>query len=75
VGRVKAYPCIGGPLDGQHATTKDFGTDGMFEHLDAEYAYYNFGYVSWRRDRSKPLPTMVFLHRDVLAPVISARLR
>ena len=72
---MKAYPCIGGPLDGQHATTKDFRSGEMFEHLDAQYAQYNFGYRTWQRDKTKPSPSMVFIHEDVLRPVISARLR
>jgi hypothetical protein len=59
---ILAYPCIGGPLAGQHATTVDFqagssrflGSDdgdpgGMYAHLASEYIAYNQGSVPGMR--------------------------
>lgn len=79
----KAYPCLGGPLDGQHAATEDFETaspekfrhhswyreGGMYGHLADEYVEFNAG----RRTRSAP--SMIFVHTSILKPVISARER
>lgn len=77
----KAYPCIGGPLDGQHAATEDFyqgspekfrehswfREGGMYGHLADEYASYNAS------GRSRRGPSMIFVHTSLLKPLISAR--
>lgn len=79
----RAYPCVGGPLDGEHACTDDFvrGTPekyrgvswfsepGMYAHLRDEYIEYNAA------RRSSKQPSMVFVHTSLLKPVISARQR
>jgi hypothetical protein len=66
----KAYPCIGGPLDGEHAATEDFYRDGMYAHLDNEYASYNSS-GSFGGGRA----SMIFVHSSLIKPVISARER
>ncbi len=72
---MKAYPVIGGPLDGEYACTKDFDSDGMYAHLSGTYAQYNFGWVDWRRDKGTHVPSMVFLSLELTKPVISAKNR
>jgi hypothetical protein len=70
---AKAYYCVGGPLDGQYATTADFYTYawgdnpvGMFAHLDGEYSQFNNGgYASGC--------SMVWLHKSLLKPPIKAK--
>jgi hypothetical protein len=65
----KAYPVVGGPLDGEHAATIDFYRDGMYEHLADEYAEYNRSSTSTRG------ASMIFVHSSLLKPVVSARER
>lgn len=67
-----AYPVIGGPLDGESATTADFGREGMYEHLAREYREFNAasGRSSKRIGAS---PSMVFLHTSLLRPLIAPR--
>jgi GH18 family chitinase len=74
----KAHQCIGGPLDGEFATSYDFyGTwtktagreEGMYEHLKHEYFQFNTArHGAARTD-------VVWLHRDTLRPSISPRER
>ena len=55
-----AYPCIGGPLDGEHATTDDF-YGGMYEHLAASYVEF----IRFNRGGRKKIgapATMIFVH-------------
>jgi hypothetical protein len=82
-----AYPCIGGPLDGEYATTDDFEkpTDekyrgnswfregGMYGHLADDYAEFNNS-----RGGRKVIggePSMVFIHRALLKPLVAPRNR
>lgn len=67
-----AYPVIGGPLDGESATTADFAREGMYEHLAREYREFNAasGRSSKRIGAS---PSMVFLHTSLLRPLIAPR--
>jgi len=67
----KAYPIVGGPLDGEFALTIDFqsawGTPGdgkfyreggMYAHLSREYFEYN--------SASRGNPSMIFVHESCL---------
>ena len=65
----KAYPCIGGALDGEYAATEDFYSDGMYRHLSDSYVEYNLGH------RTRSAPSMIFVDRSLLKPVISAAKR
>ena len=65
----KAYPCIGGALDGEYAATEDFYSDGMYRHLSDSYVEYNLGH------RTREAPSMIFVDRSLLKPVISAAKR
>ena len=68
---VKAYPCIGGPLDGKHAVTADFYREfgkpeyrywnpaGMYSHLSDQYHAYNNAGTS-------KFASMVFIHVSLL---------
>jgi hypothetical protein len=74
-----AYPCIGGPLDGQHALTSDFEKPtaekfrgnswfregGMYGHLADEYLEYNSSRSGAKRQGGWP-PSMVFLHKTIV---------
>lgn len=71
--RVKKYPIIGGPLDGQFANQADwysayssvtYNQDaGQFERWKNEYTRFNAG------DRGSP-SSMVFLHHSlILVPI------
>lgn len=62
-----AYPCIGGPLDGEYATTSDFYCDGMYAHLDREYEEYNAARATRRVLGAQP--SMVFIHKAALKPL------
>ena len=76
-----AYPCIGGPLDGQYATTDDFyrgwgkpedkyyRPEGMYSHLSQEYCEYNAAY------RHSKYTSMIFIHVSLLKNKNSARKR
>jgi len=74
-----AYPCIGGPLDGLYATTQDFygasswsdRDEGIYHHLRNEYYEYNSGYGA--RKRIGGHPSMVFIHKSLLKPLISPK--
>jgi hypothetical protein len=67
----KAYPCVGGPLDGLLATTYDFwDKDGMHRHLVDEYTDYNVAHGRTRRHKS---PSMIFVYVGCLQPVGKAR--
>lgn len=78
----KAYPCIGGPLDGLYAASEDMYPEivarddgrvlregGMYGHIGDEYIEYNAANSSSRT------PSMIFVHTSLLKPVISARAR
>jgi hypothetical protein len=77
----RAYPIIGGPLDGFHALTSDFYSGygkegdeyyspaGMYCHLDDEYVEYNCA------SRRRHAPSMIFVHKSVLKPLISPKER
>jgi hypothetical protein len=84
----KAYPCIGGPLDGKHAVTDDFSPEwgqlgeeffqprGMYHYLADEYMSYNNanGRVHLRRGTVKEdSPSMIFVHVSCLKPAISPK--
>jgi hypothetical protein len=68
-----AYPCIGGPLDGEHATTDDFAPGygepghkwyrqaGMYGHLSREYVEFNRAGGGGRKKIGAPA-TMIFVH-------------
>jgi hypothetical protein len=67
----KAYICIGGPLDGQYATTEDFhDREGMYAHLDDQYASYNSS-GSYGGGRA----SMIYVHMSLIKPPISGRER
>jgi hypothetical protein len=78
-----AYPIIGGPLDGEYATTDDFYPErgkpdsyyyrpgGLYGHLDREYAEFNA--ASGGNKKLGGSPTMVFIHKSLLKPLISPR--
>lgn len=68
-----AYPVIGGPLDGQYATTFDFYNDGIYHHLTREYFEYNSAFGS--RSKIGARPSMVIIHSSVLRPLIAPRNR
>lgn len=79
-----AYPIIGGPLAGEHAVTTDFYRSsgqpgdtwyregGMYAHLADEYYEFNAASGSGHK-RIGGSPTMIFVHRDLLAPLRSPR--
>jgi hypothetical protein len=68
-----AYPVIGGPLDGESATTADFeDKGGMYEHLAREY--HQFNSASGRSaKRIGGYPSMIFLHTSLIRPLIAPR--
>lgn len=71
-----AYPCVGGPLDGEYATTEDFRTwgdnPGMYTHLTREYHEYNYTVATRKRVGSFP-PSMIFIHVSLLKPLARPR--
>jgi len=79
----KAYVCIGGPLDGEFATTYDFHPEvkskggevlregGIYGHLAYEYTEFNAAVGNYRRHA----PSMVFIHESLLKNPIPARQR
>lgn len=82
----KAHIVIGGPLDGEFATSADFHggyekvdgrndysqrVEGMYEHLAREYQQFNTAY---RRSTLKGA-NVVWIHESLLRPPISPRLR
>ncbi len=74
---MKAYYCVGGPLDGEYATSKDFhgnwetNEDGMYSHLRKEYAAYNSSGWSYVPQGDKC--SRLWIHKDYLKPGISPR--
>jgi hypothetical protein len=83
-----AYPVIGGPLDGYSATTDDFHSgqgkpgdswfreDGMYMHLANEYMEYNGAHGGYRSKRVGGFPpSMIYVHKSLLRPLISGRTR
>jgi hypothetical protein len=79
---VKAHICIGGPLDGEFATsldfygrwTKDMGhEEGMYEHLRGEYHQFNNAHSgAWK---GKPKNSVAWIHESLLKPSVSPRER
>lgn len=75
-----AYPIIGGPLDGEYATTFDFYRGGVTADSGGIYAahateYAEFNAAGGGRRRIGGSPSMVFLHKSLLRPLISPRER
>jgi hypothetical protein len=87
-----AYPCIGGPLDGEYATTddmrpthiaaRDYGKwkkgdviteGGLYGNIAADY--FEFNSAHGRAKRIGAFPSMIFVHRSVLKPLISPKER
>lgn len=76
----KAYPCIGGPLDGMFAMVSDFhrayGTPdsrwysegGMYAHLANEYLEYN---ASSRHNRGSS--SMIYVHTSLIKQPVRGR--
>jgi len=67
-----AYPIIGGPLDGQYAITDDFYHDGIFANVEREYIDYNCASHGGKTIGSNP-PSMLWIHKSLLKPIISGR--
>lgn len=83
-----AYPIVGGPLDGKHAITDDFSQyyqkyesdvwpkdmgAGIYKHLADEYVEYNIaGGARSKKVGSFP-PSMVYIHKSLLKPLISPK--
>jgi hypothetical protein len=71
-----AYPIIGGPLDGEHAITDDMSTYGDALYKDAAHEYFEFNGAGRGRKRVGGFPpTMIYVHKSLLKPLISARER
>lgn len=82
-----AYPCVGGPLDGEHVLTDDFYEEsgkpeyswyrpaGLYPHLRTEYVEYNCAGGSGRKKIGGFPPTMIYVHKSLLKPLISGRER
>lgn len=84
----KAYPIIGGPLNGLHATTDDMYADlvavrdyGKYKKGDiiregGMYGHVGNEYQEYNNaSRNSKSPSMIFVHESCLAPVISAKER
>lgn len=67
-----AYPCIGGPLDGEHAMTTDFYREGIYEHLRYDYHEFNSGSGRSRKVIGAPA-SMLFIHKDLVGVMIKGR--
>lgn len=67
-----AYPILGGPLDGQSAITDDMYSDGMYAAVAREYVEYNSAGAGGKRIGSNP-PSMLWIHRSLLRPIIAGR--
>lgn len=69
---MKAYYCVGGPLDGEYATSKDFYGDwrtkekGMYAHLYKQYSQFN---------GCGGRCTMLWIHVDLMKPGINPKNR
>lgn len=83
---MKAHICIGGPLNGEFATSKDFygewdpvvikRYEGMYNHLRAEYVQFNNAsrpYNTGQHGRHRA--QVAWIHIDCLPPSISPRNR
>jgi hypothetical protein len=78
----RAYPCIGGPLDGEHVITADFRQGyphdnpqfhldpGVYYHLADQYRAYNSSSASRRAG-----PSLIYVHESLLQDAISPRRR
>lgn len=76
---MKAHICIGGPLDGEFATSEDFyghwdrqslmHERGMYEHLKNEYAQFH------NASRSRKRAQVCWIHVPLLPVSISPRKR
>ncbi len=73
-----AWPCIGGPLDGKYAVPLDFYTThwadrerGRYAEYDNEYETFNSAGGGYKRIGGHP--TMVFIHKSLLRPMIRGR--
>ena len=78
-----AYPCIGGPLAGQYATSQDFLGGSRFlggpsesarhEHLAGEYIPFEWGALTGHRPAEGDFPpNRVYIHQSMLKPVKKA---
>jgi hypothetical protein len=63
-----AWPIIGGPLDGLYAVPADFWGEGRYQPHCREYAEFNSGSRSHKRIGASP--SMVYIHRLLLKPMI-----
>jgi hypothetical protein len=76
-----AYPIVGGPLDGQHALTEDFESgwrgepEGMYYHLRSEYIEFNAAGGTGRKRAGGFPPSMIYVHKSVLKPLLAGRER
>lgn len=77
---MKAHICIGGPLDGEFATSKDLHgewsyppghIEGMYEHLQHEYHQFN----NANRAFNKTGCHVIWLHESLMQSSISPRKR
>lgn len=100
-----AYPCVGGPLDGEHATTDDMRPTlialrdiyytglgdpkkrgklayregdvvregGLYGRVADEYVEYNQASGRGSKRIGGFPPTMIYVHKSLLKPLISAR--
>lgn len=83
---MKAHVCIGGPLDGEFATTADFwggyekvpGTNrnDWSRRIPGMYEHLTHDYVQFHNaSRAKGRATVVWIHRPLLPVSIPARQR
>jgi len=72
-----AYPIIGGPLDGEHAITDDMSSYGeaLYKEVAREYVEFNAAGGSGGKRIGGFPPSMIYVHKSVLKPLISARTR
>jgi hypothetical protein len=78
-----AYPIVGGPLDGRYAVFEDFydeyGSPGdNWYHPEGRYAAHDHEYEAFNangggRKRVGGSPTMIFVHKSKLKPLIRGR--
>lgn len=82
--KLLAYPCIGGPLAGQYATSTDFiggsrfiggvddPTEGMYGHLAGEYTRYEWPALAGPYNEGDFPPKVVYIHQSMLKPTKKA---
>ena len=61
-----AYYCIGGPLDGEFATTDDMSYTGLYEKIYREYIPFNGANSGF---------SMIFVHNSIYKKKINAKNR